>query len=271
MDIVLTFKLNLTRFGAEFVSSSLRVGSASDIFWLQFGAGGVCGGNNPFACLDFYFEMSNRCKQFPICSFILEDFQKLSIDVSLVSEHAQCISPASVVISNITTGSRTILHMNRCVCLCVSLTASVFTASSSWLSGCAPCWLVSRSLLPVRAFILKQTFTCPVCLSVCQFHHGRLLAACDWCVGSCLAGQRSNSMCMLCGLSVQRISNRLPLWYVRGPNPTRPAAFTEHYIVRGYHGDNRRPILSVSWSDHQILRVLPPGGCYHWVPDDLGL
>lgn len=69
--------------------------------------------DKPFVCLDFYFEMWNRFKQFPICSFILEDFQKLSIDVSLVTEHAQCISPASVVISNITTGSRTILHMNR--------------------------------------------------------------------------------------------------------------------------------------------------------------
>ncbi|XP_037628228.1 ketohexokinase isoform X3 [Sebastes umbrosus] len=52
-------------------------------------------------------------KQFPVCSFILEDFQKFHIDVSLVSEHAQCVLPASVVISNIRTGSRTILHMNR--------------------------------------------------------------------------------------------------------------------------------------------------------------
>ncbi|KAM4741805.1 ketohexokinase isoform 1-T2 [Anableps anableps] len=49
----------------------------------------------------------------PVADFILEDFQKFGIDVSLVSEHAQCISPASVVISNISTGSRTILHMNR--------------------------------------------------------------------------------------------------------------------------------------------------------------
>ncbi|XP_070815956.1 ketohexokinase isoform X3 [Chaetodon trifascialis] len=49
----------------------------------------------------------------PVADFILEDFQKFHIDVSLVSEHAQCVLPASVVISNISTGSRTILHMNR--------------------------------------------------------------------------------------------------------------------------------------------------------------
>ncbi|XP_014826099.1 PREDICTED: ketohexokinase isoform X2 [Poecilia mexicana] len=49
----------------------------------------------------------------PVADFILEDFQKFGIDLSLVSEHAQCVSPASVVISNIHTGSRTILHMNR--------------------------------------------------------------------------------------------------------------------------------------------------------------
>ncbi|XP_034442571.1 ketohexokinase isoform X2 [Hippoglossus hippoglossus] len=49
----------------------------------------------------------------PVAHFILEDFQKLHIDVSLVSEHAQCVLPASMVISNIRTGSRTILHMNR--------------------------------------------------------------------------------------------------------------------------------------------------------------
>ncbi|XP_045931846.1 ketohexokinase isoform X2 [Micropterus dolomieu] len=49
----------------------------------------------------------------PVADFILEDFQKFNIDVSLLSEHAQCALPASVVISNISTGSRTILHMNR--------------------------------------------------------------------------------------------------------------------------------------------------------------
>ncbi|XP_053173060.1 ketohexokinase isoform X3 [Scomber japonicus] len=49
----------------------------------------------------------------PVADFILEDFRKSHIDVSLVTEHAQCILPASVVISNMSTGSRTILHMNR--------------------------------------------------------------------------------------------------------------------------------------------------------------
>ncbi|KAK2861582.1 hypothetical protein Q5P01_001115 [Channa striata] len=49
----------------------------------------------------------------PVADFILEDFQKFHIDVSLVSQYAQCVTPASVVISNISTGSRTILHMNR--------------------------------------------------------------------------------------------------------------------------------------------------------------
>ncbi|XP_062419714.1 ketohexokinase isoform X6 [Pungitius pungitius] len=48
----------------------------------------------------------------PVTDFILEDFQKFHIDVSLVSKHAQCALPASVVVSNISTGSRTILHMN---------------------------------------------------------------------------------------------------------------------------------------------------------------
>ncbi|XP_078140837.1 ketohexokinase-like isoform X1 [Centroberyx gerrardi] len=49
----------------------------------------------------------------PVADFVLDDFQKYPIDVSLLSEHAQCSFPASVIISNITTGSRTILHMNR--------------------------------------------------------------------------------------------------------------------------------------------------------------
>ncbi|XP_040890174.1 ketohexokinase isoform X3 [Toxotes jaculatrix] len=49
----------------------------------------------------------------PVADFILEDFHKFNIDVSLVCEHTQCVLPASVVISNISTGSRTILHMNR--------------------------------------------------------------------------------------------------------------------------------------------------------------
>ncbi|XP_004558981.2 ketohexokinase isoform X1 [Maylandia zebra] len=48
----------------------------------------------------------------PVANFILEDFQKYCIDVSLLSEHPQCFLPASMVISNTSTGSRTILHMN---------------------------------------------------------------------------------------------------------------------------------------------------------------
>uniref|UniRef100_A0A671S194 Ketohexokinase n=1 Tax=Sinocyclocheilus anshuiensis TaxID=1608454 RepID=A0A671S194_9TELE len=47
-----------------------------------------------------------------IC-FILNDFQMYKIDISLLLEHAACSFPASVVISSVTTGSRTILHMNR--------------------------------------------------------------------------------------------------------------------------------------------------------------
>ncbi|XP_060789797.1 ketohexokinase-like isoform X2 [Neoarius graeffei] len=49
----------------------------------------------------------------PIADFILNDFKMHNIDVSLVTEHAQCSCPASVVISNQTSGTRTILHMNR--------------------------------------------------------------------------------------------------------------------------------------------------------------
>lgn len=71
------------------------------------------------AC-SFILTYTGDVKHFPVCSFILEDFQKFHIDVSLVSEHAQCVLPASMVINNICTGSRTILHMNRCeqVCEC---------------------------------------------------------------------------------------------------------------------------------------------------------
>ncbi|XP_046711246.1 ketohexokinase isoform X1 [Silurus meridionalis] len=49
----------------------------------------------------------------PIADYILNDFKLFHIDVSLVTEHAQCSCPASVVISNQTSGTRTILHMNR--------------------------------------------------------------------------------------------------------------------------------------------------------------
>ncbi|XP_073683299.1 ketohexokinase isoform X2 [Garra rufa] len=49
----------------------------------------------------------------PVADFILNDFQMFKIDISLLLEHAECSFPASVVISSVTTGSRTILHMNR--------------------------------------------------------------------------------------------------------------------------------------------------------------
>ncbi|XP_077095123.1 ketohexokinase isoform X1 [Siphateles boraxobius] len=49
----------------------------------------------------------------PVADFILNDFQMYKIDISLLLEHAECSFPASVVVSSVTTGSRTILHMNR--------------------------------------------------------------------------------------------------------------------------------------------------------------
>ncbi|XP_033829989.1 ketohexokinase isoform X2 [Periophthalmus magnuspinnatus] len=49
----------------------------------------------------------------PVSDFILEDFKKFHINMSLVTEHAQCVVPTSIVIGNQSNGSRTILHMNR--------------------------------------------------------------------------------------------------------------------------------------------------------------
>uniref|UniRef100_A0A9J7Y7N3 Ketohexokinase n=2 Tax=Cyprinus carpio TaxID=7962 RepID=A0A9J7Y7N3_CYPCA len=64
-----------------------------------------------------YIDLHSVCIHFSllICSssFILNDFQMYKIDISLLLEHAECSFPASVVISSVTTGSRTILHMNR--------------------------------------------------------------------------------------------------------------------------------------------------------------
>ncbi|XP_064188084.1 ketohexokinase isoform X4 [Anguilla rostrata] len=51
----------------------------------------------------------------PVADFVLADFRRYDIDVSLLAERAECSFPASVVISNVRTGSRTILHMNRFV------------------------------------------------------------------------------------------------------------------------------------------------------------
>nr|XP_023694535.1 ketohexokinase isoform X2 [Paramormyrops kingsleyae] len=49
----------------------------------------------------------------PVADFVLADFLRYNIDISLLVEHAECSFPASVVIVNVRTGSRTILHMNR--------------------------------------------------------------------------------------------------------------------------------------------------------------
>uniref|UniRef100_A0A8D3BXR7 Carbohydrate kinase PfkB domain-containing protein n=1 Tax=Scophthalmus maximus TaxID=52904 RepID=A0A8D3BXR7_SCOMX len=75
----------------------------------------------------------------PVADFILEDFQKFHIDVSLVSEHAQCVLPASVVISNSTTGSRTILHMNSFI-MADFMSYDVDVSSVFWKDkGQTPC------------------------------------------------------------------------------------------------------------------------------------
>ncbi|XP_062271127.1 ketohexokinase-like isoform X1 [Scomber scombrus] len=75
----------------------------------------------------------------PVADFILEDFGKFHIDVSLVTEHAQCVLPASVVISNISTGSRTILHMNSFI-VNDFLQRSVDTSAVVWqVKGQTPC------------------------------------------------------------------------------------------------------------------------------------
>ncbi|CDQ81899.1 unnamed protein product [Oncorhynchus mykiss] len=54
-----------------------------------------------------------------VADFVLDDFQKYQIDISLLSEHLHSSFPTSMIISNVTTGTRTILHMNRFVCVCV--------------------------------------------------------------------------------------------------------------------------------------------------------
>ncbi|XP_063039911.1 ketohexokinase isoform X3 [Engraulis encrasicolus] len=48
----------------------------------------------------------------PVADFVLNDFQLYGIDISLLLRCPGCTFPASMVISNTTTGSRTILHMN---------------------------------------------------------------------------------------------------------------------------------------------------------------
>ncbi|XP_045579296.1 ketohexokinase isoform X5 [Salmo salar] len=48
-----------------------------------------------------------------VADFVLDDFQTYQIDISLLSEHPHSSFPTSMIISNVTTGTRTILHMNR--------------------------------------------------------------------------------------------------------------------------------------------------------------
>ncbi|XP_041927274.1 ketohexokinase isoform X1 [Alosa sapidissima] len=48
----------------------------------------------------------------PVADFVLNDFHLYQIDISLLLECPGSSFPASMVISNLTTGSRTILHMN---------------------------------------------------------------------------------------------------------------------------------------------------------------
>ncbi|XP_070973311.1 ketohexokinase isoform X3 [Oncorhynchus clarkii lewisi] len=48
-----------------------------------------------------------------VADFVLDDFKKYQIDISLLSEHLHSSFPTSMIISNVTTGTRTILHMNR--------------------------------------------------------------------------------------------------------------------------------------------------------------
>ncbi|XP_028653050.2 ketohexokinase isoform X6 [Erpetoichthys calabaricus] len=45
-----------------------------------------------------------------VANFVLNDLQKYRIDVSHMIQHLDCSLPSSVVISNVTNGSRTILH-----------------------------------------------------------------------------------------------------------------------------------------------------------------
>ncbi|XP_068598816.1 ketohexokinase [Brachionichthys hirsutus] len=75
----------------------------------------------------------------PVADFILEDFQKFRVDASLVTERAQCVLPASVVISNILTGSRTILHMNSFIMVDFSRCAVDASAVVWQVEGQTPC------------------------------------------------------------------------------------------------------------------------------------
>ncbi|XP_066553808.1 ketohexokinase isoform X2 [Amia ocellicauda] len=49
----------------------------------------------------------------PVADFVLDDLGRYQIDTSLLGPHPGCSFPASIVISNLRNGSRTILHRNR--------------------------------------------------------------------------------------------------------------------------------------------------------------
>ncbi|XP_060926357.1 ketohexokinase isoform X2 [Limanda limanda] len=74
-----------------------------------------------------------------VADFILEDFQKVHIDVSLVPARAQCDLPASVVICSLGTGSRTILHMNSFIMADFTLRAVDVSAVIWQVKGQTPC------------------------------------------------------------------------------------------------------------------------------------
>ncbi|XP_067359743.1 ketohexokinase isoform X1 [Channa argus] len=75
----------------------------------------------------------------PVADFILEDFRKTRIDVSLVSQYAECEIPASVVISNISSGSRTILHKNSFITADFARHAVDVSAVVFQVEGQTPC------------------------------------------------------------------------------------------------------------------------------------
>ncbi|KAM9432581.1 ketohexokinase isoform 6-T6 [Salvelinus alpinus] len=64
-------------------------------------------------CLDIINVVDKYPEEDTDTSFVLDDFQKYQIDISLLSEHPHSSFPTSMIISNVTTGTRTILHMNR--------------------------------------------------------------------------------------------------------------------------------------------------------------
>ncbi|KAL4623862.1 ketohexokinase isoform X1 [Arapaima gigas] len=75
----------------------------------------------------------------PVADFVLADFLRYSIDVSLLVEHKECSFPASVVIANETTGSRTILHMNSFITADFACRGVDFSSVAWQREGDTPC------------------------------------------------------------------------------------------------------------------------------------